>query len=155
MKQTVESIDNTGRYERTALHRLIHHELERLSTEHLWHDKLEGKLQPWPELAAAYGFNKCMFAFRATVNHITYCFGDLLVVDDDAHCMIECVMCFEDVAYAMVVTPLADKMLVTSTASTWDVCDDALEVLWLEDHRLRCAEFWLKQADGRLLVLGR
>ena len=89
------------------------------------------------------------------MNHVTYRGGDLLVVDDAAHCMMVCVMCFDDVAYAMVVSPLADKMLVTSTASTWDVCDDALDVLWLEGHRLRCAEFWLKQPDGRLLVLDR
>ena len=67
--------------------------------------------------------------FQATVNHVTYRAGDLLVADDAAHCMMKCVMCFDDVAYAMVVSPLADKMLVTSTASTWHVCDDALEVL--------------------------
>ena len=123
--------------------------------EDVWHDKLLGKLQPWPEIADAYGYNKCTAASAATVNHVTYRAGDLLVVDDAAHCMMECVMCFDDVAYAMVVSPLADKMLVTSTASTVHVCDDALEVLWIEGHRLCCAEFWLKQSDGRLLVLGR
>ena len=78
-----------------------------------------------------------------------------MVVDDDAHYRMECVICFEDVAYAMVVQPLADRMLVTSTASTWHVCDDELEVLWLEGRRLGFAEFWLKQSDGRLLVLHR
>ena len=90
------------------------------------------------------------------MNHVTYRSGDLLVVDDAAaHCILQCVMHFDDVAYAMVVQPLADRMLVTSTASTWHVCDDSLEVLWLEGHRLGFAEFWLKQSDGRLLVLHR
>ena len=96
-----------------------------------------------------------MAACTATVTHITYRSGDLLVFDDAAHCILECVMRFDDVAYAMVVSPLADRMLVTSTASTWHVCDDSLEVLWLEVHRLGFAEFWRKQSDGRLLVLHR
>ena len=155
MKQSVENIDDTSRYERTALHRLLNYELHRLAMENLWQDQLQGRLHPWPEIAEAYGYNKCMAALRATVNHITYRSGDLLVVDDALHCILECVMLFDDVAYAMVVQPLADRMLVTSTASTWHVCDDELEVLWLEGRRLGFAEFWLKQSDGRLLVLHR
>ena len=131
MKHSVGNIDDTSRYERTALHRLLNYELHRLAMENLWQDQLQGRLHPWPEIAEAYGYNKCMAAFTATVNHITYRSGDLLVVDDAAHCILECVMRFDDVAYAMVVQPLADRMLVTSTASTWHVCDDSLEVLWL------------------------
>ena len=35
-----------------------------------------------------YGYNKCVAAFTATENHVTYRSGDLLVVADAAHCMM-------------------------------------------------------------------
>ena len=66
-------------------------------------------------------------------------------MDAAAHYKLECPLCFDDATYAFVVAPLAGKLQVTSTASTWDVHDDDLQLLWLSGHELRTAEFWLEQ----------
>lgn len=159
-KLATNHVDNTARFERSALRNTMMQDLRRLEDPTLWADKLLGKLEPFPELAWGHGARACWTTLKIQWEHVQYSAGDIVIVDDTP-CRFECGARFEDARgahrFAFLITACTDGVKVTETASRWKLSTD-LEVLilWLQPGiSMAHAVLWDVEDNDRVLVIAR
>jgi len=103
IKTAADSIDSTGRYERTTFLRVIHNELRSLSDPALWNNRLLGRTKPHPELARWHHAVDCCVSAKIRWQHNTYAADDFILVDGSTPCLVEAAVCFDGRIFALMV----------------------------------------------------
>ena len=161
MKQGVEHLCFTGRYERTALFTVWHGELRALSDPTLWSNRLLGKQEEFSDLAADQGATQCQVARKMLWRHVTYSTADVILVEASAPCWIECACWFSGGRFhadrfALLVTALAGGTRVTETATRWQVPPPSGDLLFLDEgRRVQHAAMWDVEDAEHVLVIER
>jgi hypothetical protein len=159
VKAAAESIAYHNQFERTAMLRVIHEEVRRLSNADLWSNRLLGKREDFPEVAVQNGCAQCECAATIRWNHAQYSHGDVIVVDEGPPVFIQLACCLDGSEFVLLVTPCRDGVALTETSSRWKLVVHG-PAAW-PAHQLRLSRvrsirlmpFWSYERADSLLVL--
>ena len=103
--------------------------------------------------ACGHGANRCLVAPKIYWQHVTFSIEDVVFVDDAA-CLVEGAVCFDDGRYALLVSQFTAPEVVSKTATRWELRRREFPyLLFLDGRYVTHAAMWDFEDELHVLIL--